>query len=405
MTDTTAAFGDFNYSGSRIFSPGECRRVIRFLAVGAGFGLGSLAAVCALVVTVTVAAAWIVGAAVGGNPNLHARTPSGPMAIALASRYPTVAGAADITGSIRVSAGPADAQSFEARWAGAIAPASTRTHTVALVPQHPVERASEVASLRPHRLPPAPSRVGSEIAGAPGSMQFAELTPAATPASAPPASLKRPPEIAPERAVGVPLPKPHPAPRAIALSAAGEAVTQVAPGAAPPASSLAMRVAPQPAPDTSTPLPGRDSRTAVYDIAAHTVYLPNGDKLEAHSGLGNKLDDPRYVRVKNRGPTPPNVYDLALREQPFHGVRAIRLNPVDEGKMFGRDGMLAHSYMLGSNGQSNGCVSFKEYPKFLHAVLRGEVNRLVVVQSLGGKPALTTIARRGPGRRYAGNNS
>ena len=98
--------------------------------------------------------------------------------------------------------------------------------------------------------------------------------------------------------------------------------------------------------DTPT-LPGVDSRTAVYDISARTVYLPGGRKLEAHSGLGDKMDDPRYVAVKNRGPTPPNVYDLSLREQPFHGVRAIRLTPVDEGKMFGRDGMLAHSYMLG----------------------------------------------------------
>ena len=99
-----------------------------------------------------------------------------------------------------------------------------------------------------------------------------------------------------------------------------------------------------------------DSRTAVYDISARRVYLPNGEKLEAHSGLGDKIDDPRYVHVKMRGPTPPNVYDLTLREKLFHGVRAIRLNPVDDSKMFRRDGILAHPYMLGSNGQSNGCV-------------------------------------------------
>jgi hypothetical protein len=48
--------------------------------------------------------------------------------------------------------------------------------------------------------------------------------------------------------------------------------------------------------------------------------------------------------------------------EPFHGVRAIRLVPVGDGKMFGRDGLLAHSYMLGPNGQSNGCVSFSDYP-------------------------------------------
>jgi hypothetical protein len=125
-----------------------------------------------------------------------------------------------------------------------------------------------------------------------------------------------------------------------------------------------------------------DSHTAIYDIAARTVYLPNGHRLEAHSGLGSHLDDPRYVRTKGLGPTPPNVYNLALRERLFHGVRAIRLIPVDDGKMFGRDGILAHSYMLGPSGQSNGCVSFRNYAAFLNAYLRGEVDRLVVVEHL-----------------------
>ena len=31
-----------------------------------------------------------------------------------------------------------------------------------------------------------------------------------------------------------------------------------------------------------------DQRTAVYDISAHTVYMPDGTKLEAHSGFGKK---------------------------------------------------------------------------------------------------------------------
>lgn len=127
-------------------------------------------------------------------------------------------------------------------------------------------------------------------------------------------------------------------------------------------------------------------RTAVYDIAAHAVYLPNGDKLEAHSGLGPRQDDPRYVGVKNRGPTPPNVYDLALRQPLFHGVRAIRLIPADDGRMFGRDGILAHSFMHGTDGQSNGCVVFRDYPAFLDAFLRGDVERLVVVERLEPAP-------------------
>jgi hypothetical protein len=123
-------------------------------------------------------------------------------------------------------------------------------------------------------------------------------------------------------------------------------------------------------------------RTAIYDIAARTVYLPDGTRLEAHSGLGSLLDNPRHIRTKMQGATPPNVYNLTLREGLFHGVRAIRLVPVDDGKMYGRDGILAHSYMLGPSGQSNGCVSFRNYPAFLNAFLKGEVNRIVVVEHL-----------------------
>jgi hypothetical protein len=134
------------------------------------------------------------------------------------------------------------------------------------------------------------------------------------------------------------------------------------------------------------------SRTAIYDISARTVYLPNGRRLEAHSGLGDHMDDPRYVNARGTGPTPPNVYELKLRETLFHGVRAIRLVPSDGSKMYGRDGILAHSYLLGPNGQSNGCVSFSDYAAFLDAFQRGDVNRLVVVERLADAPSPKTLA-------------
>jgi hypothetical protein len=139
-----------------------------------------------------------------------------------------------------------------------------------------------------------------------------------------------------------------------------------------------------------------DGHAAIYDIVGHTVYLPNGQRLEAHSGLGSRIDDPRYVSDRNRGPTPPHVYDLTLREARFHGVRAVRLIPVGGGSMFGRDGILAHSYMLGPNGQSNGCVAFRDYPQFLNAFLSGEINRLVVVDRLTTKPGPQAALERMP---------
>ncbi|WP_129157056.1 tlde1 domain-containing protein [Bosea sp. Tri-44] len=139
-----------------------------------------------------------------------------------------------------------------------------------------------------------------------------------------------------------------------------------------------LTVAPAPTPLASTPVAG--GKTAIYDISARVVYLPNGERLEANSGLGDKMNDLRFVHVRMHGPTPPHVYNLTERESLFHGVRAIRMHPVGgSGKIFGRAGLLVHNYLLGPRGDSNGCVSVKDYERFLQAFLRGEIKQLVVV--------------------------
>ena len=126
--------------------------------------------------------------------------------------------------------------------------------------------------------------------------------------------------------------------------------------------------------------PPYDRDTAVYDIAAHTVYLPDGTKLEAHSGLGQYLDDPHSSRIRMRGVTPPHIYTLKPREALFHGVAALRLTPIGgEETIFGREGLLAHTFMLGPNGDSNGCVSFRDYSAFLSAYRNMGIRKLAVV--------------------------
>ena len=155
-------------------------------------------------------------------------------------------------------------------------------------------------------------------------------------------------------------------------------------GASPSGVSLAYATPGNVASDGSELTGGLyDRQTAVYDISAHVVYMPDGTTLEAHSGLGARLDDPRFVDERMHGATPPDVYDLKPREALFHGVRALRLIPVDNAKVFGRSGLLAHTYMLGPNGDSNGCVSFKNYDAFLRAYESGKVKRLAVVARLG----------------------
>jgi hypothetical protein len=128
---------------------------------------------------------------------------------------------------------------------------------------------------------------------------------------------------------------------------------------------------------------GYDRWTAVYDISARTLYLPDGTRLEAHSGYGDKLDDPRYVSERMRGATPPSVYELTPRESLFHGVQALRMTPVGDSSVFGRDGLLLHPYMLGPNGDSNGCVSVKDYNALLRAYQNGLIKKLAVVARLG----------------------
>jgi len=117
---------------------------------------------------------------------------------------------------------------------------------------------------------------------------------------------------------------------------------------------------------------------AVYNIKAHTVTLPSGRQLEAHSGLGPYFDNPDGVHLRMKGSTPPATYRLTLREALFHGVQALRLTPIDSN-VHGRNGLLAHTFMLGPRGDSNGCVSFRDYRAFLEAYRNGEIRHLKVV--------------------------
>jgi hypothetical protein len=290
---------------------------------------------------------------------------------------------------------------FAVRFAALAAPAAEQTRqTAALAPAAapPVTVAPPIVPLprkrvveRAERVPLPPLRPFDRM----------EVVKAAVARLAATAEIPRPLATAnPVRAPAKPTePKPE---------ITGSIVARRDPAPAPPRPEPAIPMAPAPAmPSPAAPAVAErraaprlayadpkslltpDSRTAIYDIAAHTVYLPGGERLEAHSGLGRFLDDPRFITQKARGPTPPNVYHLTLRGELFHGVRAIRLTPEDDRKMFGRDGILAHTYMLGPSGQSFGCVSFRNYPEFLNAFLRGEIDRLVVVPHLEARPYST----------------
>ncbi|AYD01488.1 DUF2778 domain-containing protein [Neorhizobium sp. NCHU2750] len=146
-----------------------------------------------------------------------------------------------------------------------------------------------------------------------------------------------------------------------------------------------MRAEPD-APSQPTPkFPGIGTKVAIYDITNGVVHMPDGSTLEAHSGIGEMRDNPKFTNVKMRGPTPPGTYKLSMREAMFHGVAAMRLTPVDGKPPQGRTGLLAHSFLLRVRGDSHGCVAFADYPRFLKAFQRGEITHMIIVNKWDGK--------------------
>ena len=344
----------------------------RLAGKGLAFGLMAGGSIAVLAVSLSVASVWTRAVSRNAPTTLHMSAPSAPLISALGEWHRTMVRSAVRSGPANGFGTAPDTEPQEIDLSP-IAPA------VPLVAPKP---AAPAVVPVPHVRVPVP-RPRPKI-------HVSELTP--PPVATPPQVTTPPPVIAPPPPVitaeAEPVPLPPSRPR-IAKFAPDDTTTGSIPlVAVTPAPEPKVKLASLPPPsEPDSPASAIDRRTAVYDIESATVYMPNGRKLEAHSGLGHMMDDPspQYIRTRMRGPTPPNVYVLTEREQLFHGVRAIRLTPVDEKKMYGRDGMLAHTYMLGSNGQSNGCVSFKNYDAFLRAFLDGEVKRMVVVPRLDRK--------------------
>ena len=119
--------------------------------------------------------------------------------------------------------------------------------------------------------------------------------------------------------------------------------------------------------------------TAVYDIAAKKVICPTAPSSRR---IRPRLENGRRAlcACADAGRAPPHIYELKPRKALFHGVPALRLTPIGgQDKIFGRDGLLAHTYMLGASGNSNGCVSFKDYYAFLNAYRNQGIRRLAVL--------------------------
>ncbi len=322
---------------------------------------------------------------------------SSPVETAAAGPAPVDAAAIGLRGSVLADLGPYEPQGFAPR--PAVSPRSlfiSRAEAaprIAEAPVPPARPAEEPMEKTAALATPAPTPA-IEVAGVP--------TPPRRPAEYSVALRPEPPreqtDVARTESAGSPAPRARMARTTSVPAAPAEhpGFFERLFGGAPQAQTGREAMAYAPTTDTSGLFGGLrsavapvnlasryDRYTAVYDISAHVVYMPDGSRLEAHSGLREHLDDPRYVHLRMRGPTPPHLYTLTPREALFHGVEALRLNPVGGGNaIYGRAGLLAHTFMLGPNGDSNGCVSFRDYSAFLQAYKRGEVRRLAVVARL-----------------------
>jgi hypothetical protein len=375
----------------------------------AGVGIGTLTAASGTAGAVTLTAAWMIAAAISGAPHppglpavqdkIALSPPSDGLAGRMIADFDAVAGAAAKLS--RTSPSPEAEHAKAARLDAPLRRVPFPRARFAAV--HADEGAKEEAmleSMAPAGNISAPAQSSATLPSGYVAAAFDLFDPQPTVAAGLSVMPRVVPQQQPARVAAQVNPAPSPvrqsdsthvaAPLELAYADAAPTLPPVAD--APPAQRSALtgflhklfgRQLASANPDVA---PTVGSHTAVYNIEARTVYMPDGERLEAHSGLGALMDDPRYASRKDRGPTPPNVYDLVLREGSFHGVQAIRLKPENDDKMFGRAGILAHPYMLGASGQSFGCVSFKDYPQFLKAFEGGEVNRLVVVPSRGDYP-------------------
>ena len=332
MSCAAATFRGVSAFDARVIPLGSFGDFRRFVGAGAVFGLGTLAAACALTVAAMAAAglsAFVLSS--------HSQAPIGRSTIALAGPYPTLAGAADIFASARTLSGPAYVPRFEV---------ATNATSAARALSAPIEVKSEISP---------PARIDA-------SCQTRARARTAV------AAIPLPPKRPTQQVNSVPLPRPYPVEREIALSTIRKTGAQVALESqrsyrhGPPRSAL---------PRCKRRTTGQLSRPA-ETVAPQFTTLPRTRSIcpTARSSRRIRGSMTRWmIRASSMsgcaGPHRRMSTISRLREELFHGVQAIRLNPVDDDKMFGRAGMLAHTYMLGPNGQSNGCVSFKDYRKFL----------------------------------------
>ena len=272
MPYRAAALPNVTAFNVRAFALGDYRRK---LLGGVALGLGAVAAIAVVGGAATMAAAWMLSSSLSANAHLR---PAGVVALEAAELprpHRTLTETASLVGVPHSLYEAPEIAVAELAPAAALAP--VRRFPISRPPAQLCARLRQSGSPNEQWGTPCRRRVRRLL-------RMREIARASMPAPALQAPRAVPMQV-PAAPAPAPAPAPSPAPATLFTSI----------------TDFLKRLTPRFAYNNPDVHPTPDSHTAVYDIESHTVYMPNGERLEAHSGLGSQIDDPRYVSERGEG--------------------------------------------------------------------------------------------------------
>ena len=111
-------------------------------------------------------------------------------------------------------------------------------------------------------------------------------------------------------------------------------------------------------------------RIVIYDIGAPTSTCPtNSESMR----IRHLLDDVRHIHARDRALRRPTSAMWHIKE-PFHGMKTLRTNSIEEGDLLALSGFLVHGYLREPNGDTSRCVALKD-TTVLEARIRSDATR------------------------------
>lgn len=155
---------------------------------------------------------------------------------------------------------------------------------------------------------------------------------------------------------------------------------------------------------------GRERENALYydNRTGTLVHHRDGQRITLATGLlsgrGDGLNNPEKQYEKNRGVTPEGGYNLSFGHSNRAGIgKYVRMDPIDNSQMRGRDGILMHHGSLASGERGSlGCITFKtpqQRDQIFDYIRRNNIGKMWVFDS-GNHNRLTTFYSQRPAEAH-----